>query len=257
MDREDYNKWIDFYRSLKVTSQMRKKEYSIWRDNFPSLNFLSKSRLGKIWGPIMFFLDFHVEFDKLTYMVSPLLVPISRASNELGMFTTGYLKSKHGSALQFMYYPFNEDNNILNLYYRKNNFKEPYNEKEKLTIIRNLELAKVSIEGDLALDQLTRFLKYIETTNDLSNEKHILNHMLISLYANLYLNFLQQSWTIYHNIVSVSKGLYNKYPDFNVSKFLELIESDLTRRSEYLHYMNEVKADKKYVNAVKAEIKVI
>lgn len=244
--------FLDYYKTIKVTSEIKRAEYTLWKDNFPGLNFISNSRLTKIFGPIELNLDFNTDIDKLTYSASIFLSPITRSTIDL-MFSTNSIKDSRGKDILFVYYPFNEEKEIIENFYTKVGLNPPQTQLEKTDAIKQTLLSEFDFSKDLSIDNLIRLL---EISNPLfSGTGTKVRNLIIKIYAYLYLNDLVTTESFY---IELSEEL-NLQENIAITKdavlnYLKTIRNDIDNREEYLKYLAEYKGNKKYNKIEMAEL---
>lgn len=171
----------------KLTEKHKRAEYDLWQKKYPALRFISKSRLGKIFGPMFVGIEFTPGVGKYTYYPGIFVYLFSSSSNYI--FSDKFLNLQSPNIpLEFCYYPFNENFEWIESEYLRYQLPPPLNQKDKIESIDKSTYLKISFAGDLNvsefLNQLNAFKINGRSRPDFEYENDLI---IIQLYIELYL----------------------------------------------------------------------
>lgn len=122
MTKKD-NSWQELYNSIIVSKEVKKTEYSLWKDIFTGFNLTSKSRLTKLIGPLEMHVDLKSDYDKLSYSPSIIIIEIYKFKLPNLFLQASNILDANKRPLSFVYYPFNEEKDIIEKLYKNMGLK--------------------------------------------------------------------------------------------------------------------------------------
>lgn len=255
------NTYINTYQSIKITPSIKKEEYAVWRNVFPGLNFPkgSKSRISIILGPVLFSIDFGVLMDKTIYEPTLLIFPL--LPDELKTSFSWNLMGLVGSPKFLMYYPFNEDREIVSHLYTEMGIPKPPNQAQKTEIIEKIKEKVYLFEGDVTTKH---FKKLFSSINQASNSwgsdyNYTVSQLFIMICIYVYLDQISLAIETYNKLHELLKN-FEKKQKFGVSvpynnKLMERLNHLIKNRTQFLRSMDKELLLPKYTTLDKVDIR--
>lgn len=224
------NNWQELHNSIIVSHNIKKTEYSLWKDIFTGFNLTSKSRLTKLIGPLEMHIDLKSDYDKLSYSPSVITIEISKVKLSNLFLQASNILDANKRPLSFVYYPFNEEKDIIEKLYKNMGFEAPLNQVDKVRTIKATYDQLFSF-NDLTVDQLLDLIAKFRSPVVTSNQT--IHELIIQFYAYLYVNNIGNASNILEKLEDSS--------DINDMLFIDSLKQDLNNRDQYLDYLNEYK----------------